>query len=73
MTVKELKIGQTKLKFNIEPIEEKTLKQRLIEFYDTINKIADNAEKRGVDTSSWFYTDSQLQIMKESNKYKFIQ
>ena len=54
------------------PKTKEGLRKNLIRMYDTVNKIAWELEKKGVDTSSWFYTPEQIQKMKESGKYNFI-
>ena len=71
--IKEIKLGQAQVEFHIDEIPtEEQVKNRLIKIYDTINKIATNAEKRGIDTSKWFYTPKQIKSMKERNKQLFI-
>ncbi len=51
-------------------VEEK--RKVLINMYDAINEIADSLEKRGIDTSKWFYTENQIAEMKKNPKCKFI-
>lgn len=72
-TIKQLEIGNTKIEVCIEnkPTEEQ-VKKRLTQVYDVINEIARNAEKRGVDTLSWFYTEKQLNTLKLNEKNHFI-
>lgn len=73
ITIKNLKLGQTQVEVCIESIPtEEEIKNHLTKVYDVVNNIARKAEKRGVDTSNWFYTDKQIQAMKENNEYKFI-
>lgn len=71
--IKEIKLGQAQIEFHIDnkPTEEQ-LKNRLIKIYDTVNKISTAAEKRGVDTSKWFYTSKQIKSMKETKSQLFI-
>mgnify|MGYP001110381360 CR=1 FL=1 len=72
-TVREFNLGQTKIEVCVAAIPtEDDIKKYLTNIYDTINDIAIKAQKRGVDTSKWFYTAKQLQKMKQSNKYNFI-
>ena len=72
-TIKQLKLGQTNIEICIESfptVEEK--RNNLIKIYDVINDIAMKAEKRGVDTSKWFYTDEQLKLLKQDSMNEFI-
>ena len=72
-TIKELTLGKTKIRVCIESIPtEDQVKKRLIKIYDVVNDIAAKAEKRGVDTSKWFYTPKQIRQLKESPENKFI-
>ena len=47
-------------------------RNHLIKIYDVVNDIARKAEKRGVDTSKWFYTEKQLKILKQDPINEFI-
>ena len=72
-TVREFNLGQTKNEVCVAEIPtEDQIKQRLTKVYDVINDIAAKAERRGVDTSKWFYTAKQLQKIKTNNLEKFI-
>ena len=72
-TVREFNLGQTKIEVCVSEIPtEDQIKQRLTKVYDVINDIAVKAERRGVDTSKWFYTAKQLQKIKTNNLEKFI-
>ena len=72
-TIREFNLGQTKIEVCIAEIPtEDQIKQRLTKVYDVINDIAIKAERRGVDTSKWFYTAKQLQKIKTNNLEKFI-
>lgn len=72
-TIKELTLGKTKVRVCIESIPtEDQIKKHLIKIYDVINDIARKAERRGVDTSKWFYTSKQIRQLKESPENKFI-
>lgn len=72
-TIKELMLGKTQVKVCIESIPtENQVKSRLIKIYDLINEIAQNAEKRGIDTSKWFYTQKQICQLKKKPENKFI-
>ena len=55
---------------SIPTIEEK--RNHLIKIYDVVNDIARKAEKRGVDTSKWFYTEKQLKLLKQDPINEFI-
>lgn len=71
--IKKVKIGQTQIEFHIDNVPtDEQLKKRLIKIYDAINEISVDAEKRGVDTSKWFYTSKQIKSMKETNSQLFI-
>lgn len=72
-TIKNLKLGQTEIEICVESIpttEEK--RNHLIKIYDVVNDIARKAEKRGVDTSKWFYSDKQLKLLKQDSINEFI-
>lgn len=72
-TIKELILGKTQVKVCIESIPtEDQIRNHLIKIYDVVNDIARKAEKRGVDTSNWFYTTRQLKQLKENKENKFI-
>ncbi len=72
-TIKELMLGKTQVKVCIESIPtEEQVKNRLTKIYDVVNDIARQAERRGVDTSKWFYTSKQICQLKESPENKFI-
>ncbi len=72
-TIKQLQLGQTEIEVCIETIPtEEQQKQRLIRIYDVVNEIADKANKRGIDTSKWFYTSKQIKKLKENSNNLFI-
>lgn len=72
-TIKEFRIGQSQIEVCIESIpNDEQLKKHLTKIYDVVNDIASYAEKRGVDTSKWFYTSDQIKFLKESPENKFI-
>lgn len=72
-TIKEFKLGQSQIEVCIEIIPtEDQVKKYLTNIYDVVNNIAANAEKRGIDTSRWFYSTKQIQLLKESPDNKFI-
>ncbi len=71
--IKAIKLGQTKIEIcreNIPTVEEK--RNHLIKIYDVVNDIARNAEKRGIDTTKWFYTEKQLKQLKQDTSNEFI-
>lgn len=51
--MKNLTIGNSKIEVFFESDKEK-IKINLIKLYDVINEIAENCEKKGIDTSKWF-------------------
>jgi len=72
-TIKELTLGKTQIRVCIESIPtEEQVKKRLTKIYDVVNDIARKAERRGVDTSKWFYTPKQIRQLKESQENRFI-
>lgn len=72
-TIKKLTLGETQVRVLIETIPtEEQIRERLIKIYDVINNIARKAEKRGVDTSKWFYTSKQIRELKKNPENKFI-
>lgn len=72
-TIKELTLGKTQIRVCIESIPtEEQVKKRLTKIYDVVNDIARKAERRGVDTSKWFYTPKQIRQLKESSENRFI-
>lgn len=72
-TIKNLTLGQTEIEICIESIPtQEELRNHLIKIYDVVNDIAIKAEKRGVNTSKWFYTDKQLNLLKQNPDNNFI-
>lgn len=72
-TIKELTLGKTQIRVCIESIPtEEQIRKRLTKIYDVVNNIAYKAEKRGVDTSKWFYTSKQIRKLKNNPENKFI-
>lgn len=72
-TIKNLKIDNTEIEVcmgNSLSVEDK--KNNLVKIYDVINEIAGCVEKRGIDTSKWFYTKKQLKQLKQDPTNKFI-
>ncbi len=71
--IKQVNLGQSQIEFYIDNLPTKEqFRERLIEIYDLINKFAVDAEKRGVDTSKWFYSKKQIQKLKTINSDLFI-
>lgn len=71
--IKKVKLGQAQVEFHIDEIPtNEQIRNRLIKIYDVINNIAVAAEKRGVDTSKWFYTPKQIKSLKETNGNLFV-
>lgn len=70
--IKSLIINNTKNEVYMEEGTLEDKKRNLKNIYDTINDIARKVEKRGVDTSSWFYTHEQIEAMKKDSRYNFI-
>jgi len=71
---KQIRIGLSTIEF-YEEEESKTneeLKSALTRIYDVSNKIARNAEKRGIDTSDWFYNSKQIKLMQQNEENLFI-
>lgn len=55
---REYMIGHTKI---ITHHPETPSREAVIHLFDTINEIAKQHEARGIDTSSYFYTEEQLE------------
>lgn len=68
---KTLIIKNSQIEITFETDKEK-IKRNLTKVYDVINKIADNCERRGIDTSKWFMNPEQLEKMKQNNNYNFL-
>lgn len=68
---KTLMIENSQIEITFET-DKKKIKRNLTKFYDVINKIADNCEKKGIDTSSWFCTSEQIEEMKRNSNYNFL-
>jgi len=51
-------------------MEEK--KKVLKNIYDVINRIARNHEKKGEDTSSWFYTSKEVKELRKNGSKIFV-
>ncbi len=70
--VNKFNFGNTKVEVIIPEMTVAQLRNNLINLYDTIYEIARNCEKRGIDTSDWFYTDEEIEKMKKDPRYTFI-
>ena len=70
--IKKFNLGDTKVKIIIPEMTVAQLRKCLTYIYYTINEIAEDCEKRGIDTSSWFYTDAEIEKMKNNPDYTFI-
>ncbi len=68
---KKLEIGNSKIEVFFEEDKEK-IKTNLIKLYDTINLLADKFNRKGIDTSSWFLSQQDIEKMKQENKYTFL-
>ena len=68
---KELQIENSKIEIIFESDKEK-IKANLIRVYDLIKNIADNCNKKGIDTKSWFLNDKQINKMKKDSNYNFL-
>lgn len=70
--IKKLNLDETSIEIYDDYIpqtnEEK--KQNLIRMYDVVNDIAKSFDYK--KTKSWFLSNKELKIMKESGKYNFI-
>lgn len=64
-------IGNSEIEVTFEKDKEK-IKNNLTKVYDIINKIADNCEKKGIDTSKWFLSQKDIEKMKKDGKYSFL-
>ena len=70
--VKNYKFGNAKVKVIILEMTVAQKRKALKNIYDTINDIASSCEDKGIDTSNWFYTNEELEEMKNSPDYIFI-
>lgn len=66
---------QYKLENSVVEIErsiasKEEIKKNLIELYDVVNEIAEEQRKKGVDTSDWFYTEQELESIKNDPSYE---
>ncbi len=66
------KFGNSKVIVHIPQMTVAQKRENLRKLYDTINEIARNCEKRGINTSDWFYTADEIEKMKKDPKYTFI-
>ncbi|HAB65775.1 MAG TPA: hypothetical protein DCE23_00260 [Firmicutes bacterium] len=66
------KFGNSTVIVHIPQMTVAQKRKQLRKIYDTINEIARNCEKRGIDTSDWFYTDEEIKKMKNDPRYTFI-
>lgn len=64
-------IGKTKgtIISNVTPEEKK---QNLKNIYDVVNRIADNQRLAGNNVDNWFYTQKELENLKNSNSPRLI-
>lgn len=47
-------------------------RQRLLNVYDCINRIAHNHNAKGVDRSAWFYTDREFEQIKQDKQNNIL-
>lgn len=66
------KFGNSTVIVHIPEMTVAQKRKNLRKLYDTINNIARNCDKRGIDTSDWFYTAEEIEEMKKDSKYTFI-
>ena len=66
------KDGNTTIIVHIPKMTVAQKRKQLTKIYDTIHKIARDCEKRGIDTSTWFYTEEEIKKMKNNPRYTFI-
>ncbi|MCX4249664.1 MAG: hypothetical protein OSJ65_07900 [Bacilli bacterium] len=69
---KVYKFGNSTVIVHIPQMTVAQKRKQLRKIYDTINEIARSCEKRGIDTSDWFYTDEEIEKMKKDPRYTFI-
>lgn len=70
--IKKYQFGQTKVEVHVPQMTVSQMRKQLTKIYDTINDIARDCERRGIDTSSWFYTEEEIEKMKQDPNYTFI-
>jgi len=70
--IKNYQFGNTIIKIVIPEMTVAQKRKALKNIYDTINDIAISCENKGIDTSNWFYTNEELEEMKNSPNYIFI-
>lgn len=68
---KVYKFGNSTVIVHIPQMTVAQKRERLKIIYDTINEIARDCERRGIDTSDWFYTSEEIK-MKKDPRYTFI-
>lgn len=71
-SIKNYQFGNTIIKVIIPEMTVAQKRKALKNIYDTINDIASSCENKGIDTSNWFYTNEELEEMKDSPDYIFI-
>ncbi len=71
--IKKIKSGNSEIEIYNSEISEEEQKNNLYNLYKTINNIADNQRANGKNVDDWFYSNSELQDMKKSGKYNFLQ
>lgn len=69
---KTYKLGNSTVIIHVPQMTVAQKRKALTKLYDTIHEIARSCEKRGVDTSSWFYTEEEIEKMKKDDRYTFI-
>ena len=74
MKNKSYQLGQTKIIIDYSCVPKTKIEKikNLTHLYDTVNKIANDLESKGIDTSFMFYTDKQIKSMQKDSKYNFI-
>ena len=70
--IRKINDGNSVIEIYTSELSIEEQKKNLINLYQIINEISDNQEKKGINTSDWFYTQQELQEMRKSGQYKFL-
>lgn len=70
--IRNIKNGNTNIEIYDSDLTETEKKENLKNLYRTINSIAKEQAEKGIDTSDWFYSKSELNSISNDKKYNFL-
>lgn len=68
---KHYQFGKTKVTVTSSVTPEER-KENLKKIYDVVNEIADKKREEGINVDNWFYTQEEIEKLKQENSPKLI-